>query len=89
MMAKDILVIQKHYSGHRKGIFGQTYVLKLTSGARSEVCQQRGNPVPANRAPLRTIYNMSGRDVSDIQTFVYPIQHGRECCKWLKKRLIL
>jgi hypothetical protein len=21
--------------------------------------------------------------------FVYPIQHGRECCKWLKKRLIL
>jgi hypothetical protein len=21
--------------------------------------------------------------------FVYPIQHGRECCRWLKKRLIL
>ena len=37
---------------------------------------------------LSTIYNMSGRVVSDIQTraegeieFVYPIQHGRECCK--------
>jgi hypothetical protein len=34
-----------------------------------------------------TIYNMSGRVVSDIQTRAegrYPIQHGRECCKWLK-----
>jgi hypothetical protein len=58
---------------------------------------------------LCTVYNMSGRVVSDIQTraegeslyiigytnssrrreFVYPIQHGRECCKRLKKRLIL
>ena len=42
-----------------------------------------------------TIYNMSGRVVSDIQTraegesLYISDQHGRECCKWLKKRLIL
>ena len=38
-----------------------------------------------------TIYNMSGRVVSDIQAraegecLSYPIEHGRECCKWLVK----
>ena len=38
---------------------------------------------------------MSGRVVSaDTNSsrrreFVYPIQHGRECCKWLKKLIIL
>ena len=34
---------------------------------------------------------MSGRVVSDIQTqareFLNPIKHGRQCCKWLVKRL--
>jgi hypothetical protein len=30
---------------------------------------------------------MSGHVVSDIQTFIYPIQHRRECCNWLVKRL--
>ena len=41
------------------------------------------------------VYNMSGRVVSEYtnssrrREFVYPIQHGRECCKQLKKRLIL
>ena len=34
-----------------------------------------------------TIYNMSGHIVSDIHTFIYPIQHRRECCNWLVKRL--
>ena len=38
---------------------------------------------------------MSGRVVSaDTKSsrrreFVCPIQHGRECCKWLKKLIIL
>ena len=38
---------------------------------------------------------MSGRVVSaDTNSsrrreFVSPIQHGRECCKWLKKLIIL
>ena len=27
---------------------------------------------------------MSGRVVSADTEFVCPIQHGRECCKWLK-----
>ena len=44
---------------------------------------------------ISTIYNMSGRVVSaDTNSsrrreFVCPIQHGRECCKWLKKLIIL
>ena len=44
---------------------------------------------------LSTIYNMSGHVVSaDTNSsrrleFVCPIQHGRECCKWLKKLIIL
>ena len=28
-------------------------------------------------------------DTTRTREFVYPIQHGRECCKQLKKRLIL
>ena len=38
---------------------------------------------------------MSGRVVSADtnwsrrREFVCPIQHGRECCKWLKKLIIL
>ena len=32
---------------------------------------------------IGTVYNMSGRVVSDIQTFVYPIQHGRESYEFI------
>ena len=38
---------------------------------------------------------MSGRVISadtnssQRREFVCPIQHGRECCKWLKKLIIL
>jgi hypothetical protein len=35
------------------------------------------------------IYNISGGHANPNQRweFVYPIQHGYECCKWLVKRL--
>ena len=75
-------------------LFGKTFVLFFTEIiSRKRMLAVVGTI--RQKKTTSTIYNMSGRVVladtnsSQRREFVCPIQHGRKCCKWLKKLIIL
>ena len=58
MMTKDTLAIPKHYSEHKRGIFGHECLPKLTNGAR--------NARSANKDEIQ--FQQTGRRMQPITT---------------------
>ena len=72
-MTKGTLAIPKHYSEHKRGIFGHECLPKLTKWCKKcKVCQQRRNPVPANRAPLQPITTQRPGELVTMGIVKYP-----------------
>jgi hypothetical protein len=68
-------------------IFNVHGSMEMWNGLRARACKWSFNNkyYLQHERPCCIGYTISSRR----REFVYPIQHGHECCKWLKKRLIL